>query len=57
MFVLLATAGSLREVRAENARAAATNLDSNAERELLADFVAQCLRERRGTAENLLSGS
>jgi hypothetical protein len=56
-FARLETAGSLREMRAENARAAATNLDSNAERELLADFVAQCLRERRGTAENLLSWS
>jgi glycosyltransferase involved in cell wall biosynthesis len=56
-FVRLATDRSLREVLAENARAAATNLDWNAERELLADFVAQRLRERRGTAENLLSCS
>jgi glycosyltransferase involved in cell wall biosynthesis len=46
--VRLATDSSLRKALAENARAAATNLGWSAERDVLVDFVAQRLRERRG---------
>jgi glycosyltransferase involved in cell wall biosynthesis len=48
-FVRLTIDSPLRKTLAENARAAATNLGWNAEREVLVDFVAQRLRELRGT--------
>jgi glycosyltransferase involved in cell wall biosynthesis len=47
-FVRLATDGALRKALAENARAAASTLSWDAERDVLADFVAQRLRERDG---------
>ena len=45
-FVRLATDSSLRKALAENARAAASSVSWDAERDVLVDFVAQRLRER-----------